>query len=123
MFWISVTIVHNCNETSLTVFVDGVLSVKVLLTVFVLSEDATVLVAVAVDGIVMVVEKLPRTELVIVDFVILLNFIVIVELAANPLPAIDTGVPTGPAVLPRICEGVTVNDDPAVLLDPSLAIT
>ena len=90
---------------------------------FVLSEDETVLVAVAVDGIVMVVEKLPRVELVIVDFVILLNFIVIVELAANPLPVIATGVPTGPVMLPRNCIGVTVNADAAVLLDPSLAIT
>ena len=90
---------------------------------FVLSEDETVLDAIAVDGIVMVVEKLPRFELVIVDFVTLLNFTVIVELAANPLPVIATGVPTGPAMLPRNCMGVTVNEDAAVLLDPSLVIT
>ena len=101
----------------------GVPSVNVVLIVFVLSEDEIVLVDVAVDGIVIVVEKLPRGELVIVDFVTLLNFIVIVELAANPLPVIATGVPTGPAVLPRICTGVTVNADAAVLFDPSLAIT
>jgi len=105
------------------VFVEGVPSVNAALTVFVLSEDEIVLVAVAVDGIVIVVEKLPRAELVTVDFVTLLNFIVIVELAANPFPVIATGVPTGPAILPRNCEGVTVKEDAAVLLDPSLAIT
>jgi hypothetical protein len=105
------------------VFVDGVLRVNVELNVFVTSDDDIVFVAVAADGTVMIVEKLPRLELVTVALVTLLNFIVIVELAANPLPLIVTGVPTGPDVPLRSCTGVTVNVAAAVLLEPSLVIT